>query len=255
MRLLSILLLGSLSLFAADPQRKATVSGDDRIIPHLAFGGSWTTTITLVNVYGSEAAVDLRFYNSNGVPMSVPTDVQGTTPVVRVNLPIGGSKRINIAGGANTEVGWAKIDYDWAISEVAATAVFRQSVPGRPDSEALVPADHESHWFRVQFDELNNYSTGLALANTSGTQLVLEVTARDEAGQPINQAPVQITLPSFGHTAFALPGHSQLGPIVKNRRGVIDIKSVSGASYSALGLRFSPQGSFTSVVPFRFSGE
>lgn len=255
LRLLSVLLLGCVSLLAAGPQRKADVAADDRIIPHLAFGGSWSTTITLVNVYHSAAAVDLRFYDSNGVPMPVPTDIQGNTSVVRVNLPIGGSQRINIAGGGDTRVGWARLDYDWAISEVAATAVFRQSVPGRADFEALVPADNETSQFRVQFDEVNGYTTGLALANTSATQVVLEVTARNEAGQPINQAPVELTLPSFGHTAFALTAHPQLGPIVRNRRGVIDIKSISGSSYSALGLRFSSAGSFTTVVPFYYTGD
>ena len=59
-------------LFAAEPGRNAQVNQEDRIIPHLGVGGSWTTEITLVNVWGAPATVDLRFFDGNGMPLNVP---------------------------------------------------------------------------------------------------------------------------------------------------------------------------------------
>lgn len=253
MRLLCAFLTAGLMLFAAEPGRNARVNQEDRIIPHLGVGGSWTTEITLVNVWGAPATVDLRFFDGNGMPLNVLADGYGNTSLVRVNLQVGGSQRVVLKGGNTTLMGWARVDYDWAISEVAVSAVFRQSVAGRPDFEALSPASSGEYQLRVQFDETNGYTTGFALVNPETVGTTLEFIVRRENGDEINVEPVTITLPSQGHTAFTFRDHPQLGPLTRDRKGVIDVRTQSGRDVAALGLRFSPSNSFTTVLPYGFS--
>lgn len=253
MRLLCVFLMAGMMLFAAEPRREARISDDDRIIPHLGVGASWATEITLVNVWGAPASVDLRFFDGNGLPLNVPAESYGTTSLVRVTLPVNGSKRVVLKGGDTTLMGWARVDYDWAVSEVAVSAVFRQSIAGRPDFEALSPATSGESQLRIQFDEINGYTTGFALVNPDTVGTTLELTVRNENGVEINVEPVKISLPSHGHTAFAFRDHPQLGPLTRDRKGVIDIRTESGRDVSALGLRFSPSNSFTTVLPYGFT--
>jgi hypothetical protein len=85
---------------------------------------------------------------------------------------------------------------------------------------------------------------GLALVNLDSTQSALiAVTIRDANGNVLGNE--MLTLDPLSQTAFAL--ESQFSE-TQNIRGVAEF-SIGTGSVSALGLRFNPLGSFTSVLP------
>jgi hypothetical protein len=247
----SLLFVVSTILCAADKTPQVTVGSGDRVISHIALGGGWTTTLTVVNLWSAPSPFQITFYDDNGLPLSVNTNsAQGVTPVYRSTVAVRASQRILISGDSTVKSGWAEVSYDWATAVVGISAVFRQSIDGRPDFEAVSPVATPYSAIRVPFDETGGYSTGLAIANPATSAETYRLTARDEQGNTLNAAPITITLQSKGHTAFALVGNADLKPFVQNQKGVIDIVAVGNKPMGVLGLRFSPTFSFTSTVPW-----
>jgi len=100
----------------------------------------------------------------------------------------------------------------------------------------------------VPFDDTAGYTTGIALVNWSSQPAIIGATIRDEGGSQIDLQAV--TLPAMGHTSFNIPDRF---PAAAGRRGVIELQNTAGrAVVTGVGLRFSPNGTFTSVpVVFR----
>jgi hypothetical protein len=110
------------------------------------------------------------------------------------------------------------------------------------DQEAGVSATVPSTRFVLPFDNTQGFVSSMALVNTNTTQArAITNSPRDEAGTPL--VGDSVNLPSRGHTAFEMASRF---PSMAQRRGAADFAS-SGADFSALGLRFSPGGSFTSL--------
>jgi hypothetical protein len=109
-------------------------------------------------------------------------------------------------------------------------------------SEAIVPfMDPKQSRYVLLYDNASGFVTGAALANPSAT-LTLSITAtvRDQTGQIVG-SPAVFVLPPLGRTTFALPDRL---PGTGGQRGSILLTGNGGIA--GLGLRFSPQGTFTS---------
>jgi hypothetical protein len=207
----------------------------------VADGGSWKTIITLVNVDNSVGAYVIKFYADDGSPMTLPTTA-GTTNTIAGTLPANGSIVIETAGTAGVlSQGWALVS---TTNNITGNAIFRQTVPGRPDFEASMPiiVYVEDSDYLLPFDHITS-STGVAIANPlSYTAITISVTFRDEQGNQFYAD--SFTLGPLAHTAFSL---AQRYPPSQGRRGVVEL-STTGLTMSVLGLRFEA-ASFTSVLP------
>ncbi len=121
-------------------------------------------------------------------------------------------------------------------------AVFRQSVPGRPDFEAVVPiVSRFDDRAVLMFDNTNGFITAAAFANPNPSVAPIQFTVRSENAAILERK--TITLDPYTHTAGSIPGTfaSTVG-----RRGSIEFSVPSGFGVGALGLRFNPGGAFTS---------
>ncbi len=134
--------------------------------------------------------------------------------------------------------------------KVGGTAVFRQTAPGRPDFEAAVPLSAVTEKrFRIPFDNMAGYSTGVALmsfgSDSQGevllTPTIVQVEFWNEGGVRLGSG--VLTLPFLAHRAFSLADQF---PALANKRVVIEFRS-SKNFMAGLGLRFSPGGAFTSL--------
>jgi hypothetical protein len=77
---------------------------------------------------------------------------------------------------------------------------------------------------------------------TTGAPVVINATIFDNTGTQIGlQA---IAMPPNGHIAFI---SAERFPVTAGRRGLIQFQNTAGGTIAAVGLRFSPSGSFTSV--------
>ena len=231
-------------LVNAQTSRKSTStysSSIDGVVAQVVDGGSWKTIITLVNLDTSAATYTIRFYADNGSPMALETTA-GTGSTIAGTLPVGGSRVIDTAGTkATLSQGWALVETS---NITSGNAIFRQTVPGRPDFEASMPIVIyvEDNSYVLPFDHITS-ATGVAVVNPSSfSSITVFVTFRDEQGN-------QFYLNSFSlgplqHTAFSL---AERYPQSLGRRGVVEL-ATPGLTMNVLGLRFGA-ASFTSVLP------
>ncbi len=229
---------------AYEPQRSNSIQ-------HIADGGPFRTSITVTNLDDVPARVTLRFYRALGttgvtepwVPM-----MEGAAPFVNVSIPVGGSWTVT-TNTLTDEIrqGWAEVISD---QKVAGTAVFRFRQPDGRTQEAAVPIS-ETTMQRLQlpFDNANGFVTSLAVINkSSGETARMIATFRDPAGKIIKSVPFP-TLPPRGHRAFEL---TTLFPDLVGKVGSMDLNATSG-QISLLGLRFNPDGAFTSFEPLTYN--
>lgn len=214
-------------------QKQIVVSSGDRVIPQFVDGGSWKTSMFFVNLENHSVSFQVLFFNDNGSDLSIPVLGQGLVRGLTVSLDSAGSIEFETEGTAfNLTQGWALLSQSTNDS-VGGMAVFRQSVSGRADQEAVVPivSQYDDH-FVLLFDN-TNFTTAIAIANPTTNAVIIPVNIRNQAGQIIDQR--TISLGSYSHTAFTLP---DTWSSTAGRRGAIEFQT-SGFGVGALGLRFN----------------
>jgi hypothetical protein len=217
------------------------------VISHLASGGGWTTTLTLLNTGSTPVQTAVNFFDNNGTPLQLPLTFpqNGNAPVTtasfKATVNAGAELLIQSTApsGEPSQVGWAQILADGNLSSFA---VFSQAASDSLQ-EAVVPTETRTpSAFLLSFDNTNNYLTGVALANISTQPATIPVIIRDDTGNVmLNNS---LSLPGQGHTSFALTSNY---PASAQRRGTIEFRTPSNGQISVLGLRFTPTGAFTTI--------
>jgi hypothetical protein len=212
-------------------------------IAHIADGAEWKTTITVVNLLSVPQRITLSFWASSGVKWSLPIVGGGVSQQTYFDLQPNASGFLETSGtAASVSTGWATVEGSVSGSSgVGASAIFRSHVSGRQDSEAVSAMGIASpRGLILPFDNRNGFATGVAIANAGGSGVV-PITIRDGVGSVILTD--NLALVSSAHLSFSLTDRY---PALIGRVGTMEIGSGGAA---ALGLRFNPSGSFTSVPP------
>jgi hypothetical protein len=217
-------------------------------LSHIAAGGDWVTTISLINTSSAPVAARLVFHADDGSALSLPLSVtqQGATQSVTaatLDRVINPNTTLVIDAGpglASLVWGWADV---LSTGPLSGFAIFRTKCPTCTASEGTVPLQSSfQSTLIVPYDNTANFVTGVALANLSATQASITATIWDENGSQLG-APT-ITVAGSGHTAFVMPTGL---PLTTGKRGIVQFQNPSGGALDGLGLRFSPFGTFTSV--------
>jgi hypothetical protein len=201
-----------------------------------AFGGGWYSAIYFINTSLTDVSFPVTFTADNGTPLTVPS--------------IGGSsKTITLAAGASTvieapNVGTLQQGYVTLTVPIGVTGygVFRQSVPGLPDQEAVVPLSPAVGNTAVAFDE-TKYIAAFAIANSGNQPLTIAITATDATGATIGTS--TLTLPAFNKTAVLLRSLPGLDQIV-GKQGTVRFLVTNGPGEVVLGIRANGVA-FTSI--------
>jgi hypothetical protein len=228
------------------------------VFPQLAVGPEWETAFTIINMNSAAAEFTLRFFADDGSPMTVTyttgkVAAAASAASVTATLPAVGSTTITIyPDGQPLRTGYAILVPPSEDVRFGGQAVFRQTVPGRPVFEAVVPLTDSDDWtFMMPFDNSSGLDTGLALVNSSNTQATSVYFAfLDPAGALISET--TIPLKAGEHMSFSL---STKFPASAGKTGTLYVEG-TGDFLSALGLRFniSGGGAFTSVPVMNWSG-
>src|SRR5579863_7893675 len=123
--------------FAISPQVTTNFA-----LPQFVFGGGWYTALYFANPTGSTANIQVNFLDNNGTPLNVPLLGIGTVSSQTISLSPSSTVILeapNVAGPSGE--GWVEASLP---TGVVGYAVFRQSVLGRADQEAVVPLAPES---------------------------------------------------------------------------------------------------------------
>jgi hypothetical protein len=236
----------STSLFTTIPVF-ANVGPGTGSMAHLASGGGWDSTITLVNVGPASARAQVHFFDDSGKALSLPITFP-QTPSANINtssldrtLEPYQTLLLETTGPESTpvKVGSMQVSSDGSISGFI---VFHRTMDGQ---EAVVPLEvRKASAYVLPFDNTSGLVAGVAVANTSAQAVNIPVVIRDDNGAQIGTGAV--ALPANGHTSFVLTDRFA---VAANRRGTIEFDTPSGGQISALGLRFTENG-FTTIPVF-----
>jgi len=168
--------------------------------------------------------------------LTVPA-LSGTSTTV--TIPGGGSVRIEAPNTGTLVQGYASTTLP---DGVTGYGVFRQSVTGVPDQEAVVPlANAGSTSASLTFDD-TNFTTAAAIVNPSSVATTVTVTVKSANGGSLGTATIPLAAKS--KTAVALRSLTGLSGVANNR-GVATF-TVSTGNVAVLGLRFFG-AAFTSI--------
>ena len=213
-------------------------------------GGSWKTTLTLVNVSSAPATGKLNFWGTDGQPLLLPLAFPGadgrsstTASSIECSLEPGATFVVESEAldALDTQVGWVELQ---AAKGVIGFAVLRLKLAPDRNAEAMLAFEQrEGSAFLLPYDNSNGFQTGIAVTNQSPySPADLTLVLRDEAGNTLSTE--SLSLPVRGHTSFSIGDKYSA---LSGRRGTVEVRSSSGGRVNVLGLRFSPFGSFTSV--------
>jgi hypothetical protein len=216
-----------------------------RPLPHLAFGGQWTTGLSAI---GSGTAADgfsMSFYGDTGASLALPfTGGLGNLSTLTGVVSPGGMMYYEAENpSVGDQSGWALVTAD---ESVAAQATFRRHTTDGHFYEAAVPGSAGYSRFVMPFDVTTfapngaQLFTAFAVVNLNpSTTANFVCTARNDSGVLIPNAVSIPALGPLGHfTAFNFP--------LLTGRGTIDCSA--DTLVSAVGLR-SIGGDAISTLP------
>jgi len=209
-------------------------------ISQVADGDGWKTTIVLVNGGDEQAEFSLAFRAAEGGPLAVPVAGSGPKAEFTGTIPPGGSRTIETEGVSLALLqGWADLA---STQPLGGTAVFRQRRSDGSDSEATVQiAAKPGGGFVLPFDNSRGFVTAIAALNESDVPVTAAIVFRDEDGTVISNE--TLVVGKGTRLAFGLP---ERFPSTAGKRGSAEF---APAAIGILGLRFSPEGAFTSFAP------
>lgn len=210
-----------------------------RSLPLAVDSLDWSTTLVLANP-GSQAMPFTLVFRNAQTGTAEPFQLSGIGAVTEYSdvIPAGGIRILDSAGLSSplAQV-WAEIA---SFGKLEGTLLFAQrQITGSMSIASMPFSDPTTDDFIVPFDNSSDLQTALALLNNTADDGTSRVSVRDEDGNWLSTA--YLTTTSEKCETFFL---SSLFPKTAGIRGTVQF---SGAEVSALGLRFSSLGTFTSV--------
>jgi len=217
---------------------------------HIAAGGDWATAVTITNTSAIAVTLAVSFHADDGSSLTLPltATAQGNeqslvTNTVSATISPHASLLITTGQLPSTVVGWASITSSGSVSGYA---IFQATPQSGGSSEGTAPFQAQfSSILTMPFDNTIGFVTGVALANLANSSAQVTATMWDDSGNALGTQ--TFTIPSGGHTSFALP--SQIASTA-GKRGTVQFQSTAVNGIIGIGLRFSPLGTFTSVPVF-----
>ena len=223
----------------------AQPTGSGMVITQYVNGSGWTTALYLTNLSQAAESFTVKFYDQAGNLRLAPIVGVGSVNTISSSLGPGQIVVYETSSTTNLAGGWAIVTPALQTSRLTGFAVFRFHTFGMQDSEAIVTLGNTTDQSLVMlYDQQSSFTTGLAIVNPGSTSITLNVTIRDQAGVTLGTD--VITMPAYSQQSSFV---YQRYPITLNRMGSLLITSSSG--FSAVGLRFSPAGPFTSFPPLK----
>ena len=226
------------------PNTTQTSSPQTQVIPQVADGAGWATTIVLTNTTTGDLPVTLNFNQAvpNGAGVTQPWNPPFQTSVSSsFNIPAGSSIFLRTPGNATAlSQGWAELVAD---PRVTGYAIFTQQSGGRAQ-DSTAPAVLASSRILVPFDNTSGLIMAIALVNPNPSAETVSVNFRMSDGAT-STATVP-NLPSHGQITFLMPSEF---PATANQSGLAEFY-VSSGTISIIALRAN--GSAITSAPVFF---
>lgn len=224
---------------------------------HIAVGGGWHTTITLVNLLPSATTAQVTFFSDSGSALVVGAAGQTANSQYSMNIPATGSAKLLLPDSGPNVTGWAKVtasnggvlrgQVDFVYHPGTGTN-WEGVVPLTPDlastGNCILPLPlPTAGTISFPFDQTSGSAVGLALSNVTQSAQQIAIVFVDQNNVTILSD--TIALGPLNHMAFMLPDKY---PALANGAGIVRITGTTQV-VSALALQASPNGGFTTLLP------
>jgi hypothetical protein len=204
------------------------------ILPQLAYGGGWQTSLLLANRNEAAVSAELNFLSTNGQALPVPLSDESVSSS-SVALAGRSTTVLELTSTGNLVQGWVEASLP---SGVMGYALYKSAITSRDDQEALVPwSAQTSANGTLLFDEATA-NTGFAFVNPLSLAGTITIAAYRSDGTPIGSAAVTVGARSrvvgFLRSIGGLSG-------VAGTRGIATFTASNGV-LCAVALRFGPSG-------------
>jgi hypothetical protein len=211
-------------------------SGTTQMLPQFAFGGGWYSALYFTNTGTSSVSFPVTFFADNGSVLNVPS-VGGSSTTVK--LAPRGTTVIEAPNAGPLNQGYVSVALP---AGVTGYGLFRQSVPGQPDQEAVVPLSSTTSTVSTLSWDDTSFTTAVAIANPTAAPVTVAITVWDGSGNIIGTALLPLAAQSKTETVLHnLPG---LAGMIGTRGSAAFV--VPSGSVAVLGLRFYGSA-FTSI--------
>jgi len=215
------------------------ISGCQYILPQFALGGGWYSALYFTNTNSFSVSFPVAFFADAGTPLSVPS-VSGSSTTV--TLAPHATIIIEAPDSGTLSEGYVSTLLPIGVE---AYGVFRQSVSGIADQEAVVPLSLAGTSTATLIWDDTNYKTAVAIVNPSNNPETVTITVSNVSGTIIGSS--SVGLPANGKTEAALRTLPGLAGMAGNRGSAIFSVPPGGSqSVAVLGLRFNG-AAFTSI--------
>ena len=208
------------------------------VLPQFAFGGGWYSALYFTATGPTTTTSFLTFVADDGTPLLVPSVGASET----VGLGVQATSITEALNTGSLNQGYVSTTLG---AGVTGYGVFRQSVPGVPDQEAVVPLSSGTAKTSTLIWDDTAYTTAIAIANSSSTAITVQIVIQDPTGATIGSTTIPLAAKS--HTALVLRDVPGFGAMAGNRGSAT--LTASAPSLSVLGLRFNGTA-FTSIPTF-----
>lgn len=208
------------------------VTGKSHILPQLVFGGGWYTAMYFSNTTDAPVRISVKFRGANGSDLSVPLVGLGPVTEQTVSIAPRATAMLEAPNSGSLQQGWTE-----AILPAGVTGygVFRQSVQGRADQEAVVPMSEESRQTAYLTWDDASLTTAMAVVNPGADAITVTMAVYGNDGAQIGT--VTLNLGGRSRTTFLLRDQPGMAGVT-GKRGMARL-SVTTGSVAALGLRFA----------------
>jgi Protein of unknown function (DUF1566) len=205
--------------------------GASSVLPQFAFGGGWYSALYFTNTTANSVSFPINFISDAGTPLNVPSLGGSSTTI---NLPAGGTTIVEAPNNGTLNQGYVSLSLPVGVEAYGA---FRQSVPGEPAQEAVVPlASAFSSSTTLIWDDTNSITTAVAIVNPSNVATTVAIRVVDANGALVGTA--SVVLPANQKMEGTLESVIGLPGGLAGKRGSVSFTVTSGA-VAVLGLRFA----------------
>jgi peptidyl-prolyl cis-trans isomerase A (cyclophilin A) len=203
--------------------------------PHVVDGDGYITTFILLNTSGSVESGTLRFFGNDGAALTVSQAGGSPNSTFRYTIPAGGTYVFQTTGApVAVQSGSLQLTPDAGNAAPVGAGIFSRTVAGVMGSECGIPSALPTTRALVYVDMANGHDSGLAIANTAATGLVVTLKAYQSDGvTAVGATDSALALPGNGHTAAFVA--QWIAGLPTGFRGVVEV--ASSTPFAALTLR------------------
>ena len=174
-----------------------------KIVPHLASGAGWRTTLQLTNPNSTASAVEIHFFSPDGTPTAFRRADGYSTDVYNEVVNAYGTKSVVLEDPKNKNTLSGSAQVRAVMNGPVNVTILYQALDAAAHEAALPALPATADTLTLFFDNTGGRVTGLALSNSINYEEPVQIAYYDESGNLLVKA-APVILAANGQTAIVV---------------------------------------------------